>query len=100
MAAVTGTWELADGVPDAGTITLQPAITASDLTPTPRIITQGPVTAALDDQGAVSLDVLGSDDSGWALEDGSPMPYLVTERLKSGYRSYAVVLMGAGPHDL
>jgi hypothetical protein len=100
MAAVTTTYEFADGTPDEGTVTLQPAITASDLTPQPRIITQGPVTAALDDLGAVSLDVLASDDDGWALEDSAPMPYLVTERLKSGYRSYAVVLIGPGPHDL
>lgn len=100
MSTVTGVYELADGVPDTGTVTLQPAITATDLTPTPRIITQGPVTSVLDDVGAVTFDVLASDDAGWHLEDQSPMPYLVTERLKSGYRSWATVFMGAGPHDL
>lgn len=100
MSTVIGVWEFADGVPDVGTVTVQPAVTATDLTPTPRIITQGPVTGVLDDVGAVTLDVLASDDDGWVLEDNAPMPYLVTERLKSGYRSYAVLLMGAGPHDL
>lgn len=99
MTRVTDLWTTAGEppAPDTGTITLQPAAAAANLTGDPRSITLAPITCELDAAGRTELDVIDSYDPGWAIAE-LPMPYRVIQQLGSGVRVWTAILTGDETH--
>lgn len=93
MSTVTATYTNATGDPASGTVYLSPVARVG--TSDPRIITEKRVWSDLDANGAISIDVLASDDASWLTEE--QVPYLVEERLTHvPFRSYWVIVPSAG----
>lgn len=97
LVTVTATRTAADGAPDTGTISLAPIVPAPNTDPK-RTVTQAPVSADLDEQGAWTVAVTASDDPDWATD--GPVPYTVTERLGGLRRQWTAYIDGPGPVDL
>lgn len=97
MVTVTGRWTAADDTPMSGLIAFTPnvALTNAD---EQQIILPSPVVAHLDETGAISVDLIATDDadytpSGWVWQ--------VSERLKQGERTYLIELPSSpDPVDL
>ena len=93
-----GTYTYADGRPEVGSITIAPQLTAADLADPAKIITARGITTELDDDGHFEVTLNASDSPGWYA--GGDMPYVVTERLSGGRRTYYILAMEPGPIDL
>lgn len=92
MSTVTATYTNAAGDPAQGEVYLSPAVRSAH---GDTIITEQRVWQALDVNGAVSIDVLASDDPAWKTE--GEVAYLVEERLTHvPFRSYFVAVPSAG----
>lgn len=92
MVTVTGTFLLADGTPDSGSVRLAVASPAVLRDADPALVTAADVRADLDGAGQVAFDVVASDDPGWATED--PVPYRVSIRV-AGMRADYLALVTA-----
>ena len=65
---------------------------ASDLTPTPgSVVTSTAVSAALDETGSISVDLISSWDDGWQVEGGC-MPYRVVISVSGLHGMYSAIL--------
>lgn len=92
MVTVTGTFLLPDGTPDTGSVRLSIASPAILRDTDPALITAAEVRADLDEHGQISLDVVPSDDPGWATED--PVPYRVAIRTGGMRADYLALVVG------
>lgn len=94
MSTVTARYTDAQGNPVTGTVYISPAARAGIGEP-PDIVVEKRVWADLDVNGAMSIEVIPSDDPGWLI-DGN-MPYLVEERLNGlPFRAYWIGVPDAG----
>jgi hypothetical protein len=94
MVTLTGTYTQADRTPAAGRVTVQPMVTqAHDL----KMVTQAGVTARLDGDGSFSVELIASDDPGWA---AGPMPYVFTEEVEGQLAQWMAFVDGPGPVNI
>jgi len=98
MVTVTGTFLLADGSPDTGTVRLAVASPAVLRDADPALVTATKVVCELDATGAITAQVVASDDPGWATED--PVPYLLRIRTAGLRADYHALITGPGPVDV
>jgi hypothetical protein len=98
LVPVTGVWQSPDGTPETGRIILELSRPWPNTDPA-RAVSTGPVVCVLDDLGAISAEVVASDDPGWP--NGAVVPYILTVALE-GHRvaRYQVALLQPGPVDL
>jgi hypothetical protein len=93
-ATVTGLYLAADNTPATGTVYMSPCVRAGN-GQTSRIVTEKRVWADLDANGAVSFDVIPSDDPDW--HTTGEVVYLVEERLHQlEHRAYYVGVPSTG----
>jgi len=98
LVSVTGTYVDAAGDPCSGSVSFRPVVPAGN-TDTVRIVYDLYVDAALDANGALSVDLVASDDADWALD--SPLQYFVLENIQGRQqRGYTIQVEGPGPVDL
>lgn len=98
VITITGTYRQPDDTPATGTVVLE-LVAPYPHTADPRLVTQGPVVATLDDHGHFTTSVVASDDPGWG--GGAHIPYRVIRRVGSGRMAIShVYLDGPGPVDL
>jgi hypothetical protein len=98
LVTLTATYEQADGTPATGRVLFAPVIPAGNTDPE-RVITQQTVEATLDVDGALSIDLVASDDPDWATT--GPVQYTVAEHLDGlPVRRYFITVEGPGPVDL
>lgn len=98
MVTVTGRFQLPDGSPDSGTVRLTVASPAVLRDADPAMITAAEVRADLDGLGRIEVDVVASDDPGWATE--GPVPYRVAIRTEGLRADYPALILGPGPVDI
>lgn len=97
MVTVTGTYADPAGKPASGWVGFTPDVAAVNAG---RIITQAMVVGELDATGSFSVDLLASDDPGWALPDGQRMPYIITESVAGLQGGWMAYIDGPGPADI
>lgn len=98
LVTVTGTYVDASDSPCTGTVAFRPVAPAGN-TSTARLVYDLYVDATLDANGALSVDLVASDDDDWALD--GPLQYYVLENIQGRQqRGYIISVEGPGPVDL
>lgn len=98
LVTVTGTYVDAAGSPCSGTVAFRPVVPAGNSS-TARIVYDLYVDTTLDANGALSVELVASDDPDWALD--SPLQYYVLENITGRQqRGYMIQVEGPGPVDL
>jgi len=98
LVTVNAVYQDATGNPCTGTVAFRPVVPAGN-TDTSRIVYDLYVDTDLDASGALSVDLVASDDADWALD--GPLQYYVLENIDGRQqRGYTIQVEGPGPVDL
>jgi hypothetical protein len=94
VVTLTGSYGTADTNPGSGYVDIVPMVTqANDKV----VIVQDPVTATLDGEGKISVELIPSDDDGWV---SGPIPYIFREFIDGRVSQWMAYVNAAGPYDI